>query len=207
MWGFQQKFSSALFRAWSGCHQSPGWRQLHHLNPAATFLFMLEGWWVSLQSTVLSLRSTNFIYPSWSPNLTSHQDNNGSVVRFSKQALLQIRSRRLLQVTRTRSEAVLELLVWSSHWPDLTRPRSHVAINIASAEAGLCTSILNLKLLGILHRSPLEYLLIFVVVLHVPSWLGPSRSHKSEVLWGPPLHLMAGWLVSIYIWTGPDRGI
>ena len=111
VWGFQQKFSSALFRAWSVCHHSPVTRLAaapppepsRHLLVTVGGL-MSESTVYSLQSTVLSLRrSTNFIYPSWSPHLTSHQDN-GSVVRFSKQAPLQIRSRRLLQVTRTRSD-------------------------------------------------------------------------------------------------------
>ena len=176
---FSTKFSSALFRAWSGCHQSPVTRLAAAPPPEPSRHLLVHVGGLMSESTVYSLqcsvsRSTNFIYPSWSPHLTSHQDNC-SVVRFSKQPCCRsgVGDCYRLQGPDQRQS-------WSSVSGAATGQISRGHTWPLPAEAGLSTSILNLKLLGILHRSPLEYLLIFVVVLHVTSWSGPSRA-KSQV--------------------------
>ena len=91
---------------------------------------MSESTVYSLHAVLSLRRSTNFIYPSWSPHLTSHQDN-GSVVRFSKQALLQIVTHQRQTWNSLSGAATGQTSLGRGHtWP-------------LPAEAGLSTSILN----------------------------------------------------------------
>ena len=57
MWGFQQKFSSALFRAWSGCHQSPVTRLAAAPPPEPSRHLLVHVGGLMSESTVYSAQS------------------------------------------------------------------------------------------------------------------------------------------------------
>ena len=87
---------------------------------------------MSLQSTVYSAQSPAplTLFTPAGPR-TSHQDNNGSVVRFSKQALLQIVTHQRQTWNSLSGAATGQTSLGRGHtWP-------------LPAEAGLSTSILN----------------------------------------------------------------
>ena len=89
---------------------SPVTRQLHHLNPAAMFGGLMSESTVYTQCSVS--RSTNFIYPSWSPHLTSTR----IMAQWSDLAI-----KLKTSPATDQTEAVLKLRLWVS---TLARPHS-----------------------------------------------------------------------------------